>query len=30
MFVYNDIVRKKFEKEIHLNYDLSPDYFQDI
>ena len=30
MFVYNDSVRKVFEEEMDLNYDLSSDYFQNI
>ena len=30
MFVYNDGVRKVFEDEMNLNYDLSSDYIQNI
>ena len=30
MFVYNDSVRKVFEEEMDLNYDLISDYFQNI
>ena len=30
MFVYNDSVRKVFEEEMDLNYDLSSEYFHNI
>ena len=30
VFVYNDSIRKVFEKEMDLNYDISSGYFQNI